>query len=297
MNATIKTLGRFLAVALVLMSASVAGCIQSRNGPNLSDPASPDGSDSDSVAPPEDDPRYESVHFVRPIILNRTPEDGQVILNITQETRDYSERIPCREEETWALKIRLRVYDRHGPTWSTFYRFGLNESFHRFQVPLEGDPPHLVIGDDSACLGRAALASMVPYWNPRTVRPLREPIHTEFNLTVPPGENRTSVTWTPSPFDHAMVQARPEEENRSGNRYGRIYNVNSRTGEFCRDTFTPTEWEIDCTPPVLYPGSYRIVLELDQPAVQETTWGYFIDTWRLADGMCERGFEWEAICG
>lgn len=291
-----KTAGPLVAAAVVLMSASVAGCIQSPNGPNLSDPDPPDGSEADSSTPPEDDIRYEGVHFTLPIILNRTPEDGQVILNITQEARDDSERVPCREEETWALKVRLRVYDRHGPTWSTYYRFALDEPFHRFRVPIEGDPPFVVIGDDSACLGRAALASMVSSWNPRIVQPLQRPIHAEFNLTVAPGENRTEVEWTPSPFDVGMIQARPEEENRSGHRYGTIYNVNSRTGEFCRDTFTPTDWEIDCTPPILYPGSYRIVLELDQLAVQETTWGYFVDTWRLADGMCEHGFEWEGIC-
>lgn len=272
--------GTVVAIAVLVVAA---GCVQ---------PGGPDGE-----PPPANDegeaPATE-IRLRRPTILNATPPDGEVTLNITQyQAEDDVSR--CGTNERAVLKVRLLAYDRAGPIWSTYYRYGLDEPHHEFRVPLEGTPPFLIIGDWSACIKEEHIIGAEDPYNLYAFNRTSEHHHQDVTVEVPPGENRSSTEWDVPAWTWRLSQARPE--SRDGERYGEIRLVSEPEGTVCSDRFTPMDQEIDCLPFVLYPGSYEVVVELDSPAVQETTWTYDIDAPRFHDGVCEFGFTWEGICG
>lgn len=292
--------GALLAAALVVL----AGCISpSPESPEtgLHTPSEGNGSadqDSGNTGPTinlepqaaQDD--EVPIRIQWPTMINATPPSGEVQLRI----RQYDRGDDCRELQEYALKVRLYLYDRDGLRWETFYRFDLDEDNETFTIPVDGAPPYILVGDWNSCLTDETLGGALSTWQPHATE-FRYVDRLWFNLTVPLGDNTTTIEWKPTARVTGLFQARPSPDHRQGHRYGQVHLESSSEGRVCTDTFSLLGgWDADCTPFILYPGTFDIVLELDMPAVQETTWAYFMDVDRFHEGVCDHGFEWEGLC-
>lgn len=230
-----------------------------------------------------------------PTIINATPPGGEMLLRVHQLVEGDSR---CGRSQTYQMKIRLFLFDRDGLRWEIFTRFPLHQANHTFRIPANGTPPYLLVGDFSACLtGDEVLIGPQEAYQPSPPTPVRGGERLWFNLTVAPGENRTKVEWVPGAHDVGLFQARPKSNQRRGEPYGEVHLISDHEGRVCTDRFSATDgWEADCTPFVLYPGAYHIVLDLGRPALMETTWTYFIDVDRFHEGVCRFGFDWPGLC-
>lgn len=281
----------------------VAGCLQARPGTGVENstedppPTAPDhGADPGDPPSHGEDPRdWIPIRLDKPTYLNSTPQDGQFRLRVEQFVAE-DDWWPCGSSEEWVLKVRPMLFDRSGKVWETYYRFDLDQHNHTFTIPAKGEPPFALVGDFSSCIDDEFLSGVDAVHQPPFDRTTLVHGRT-IDLNVSTGENRTEVTWEPTETDFALAQAFVDQDNRSGERYGTVRQISEHAGEVCTETFHRTGgWSADCLPFVMYPGYRRIVLELDQPAVLETSWEFHIDTVRFHDGVCDLGFEWEGLC-
>lgn len=249
------------------------------------DPSEPDDSDGSKSG--------ESIpaNRVRPIVVNQTTNGTLRLLAYQEMSTDE-----CRFRENADSVGTIFLYDREGPVLARYFEMPTDRPRKILDIKLTGVSPFLFAVDTNICfdLDLMRVVNVTDGYVMGAER-MQERVSTRVEVTIPVGEERGNATWRPEPFSWRLIDTKVDRDNTTGARTGTLWFYDSRNAAVCQKSFSPTT-ESECIPYFLFPGPYRVAVELDRPAVQETVWHYEVETMRFTEAICDRGFMWEGIC-
>lgn len=283
LGVTVESTSGIYPILLALAATLVAGCLQTAS------------SDDDGTTVLGPDAAFPLWNIDLPTVINSTLDPGALEFWIYQELGN--DECPFFHDEPQIGSYRL--WDRDGLVVEAEYEAGQDERRLEFRVPLTNKSPYVFVASPNICWSVDSrlvnLTDAVPVVDFEKSSLVDE---THLRLRVPPGEVRTETTWSASPWHWDLWNAGAFREERTGHRYGTVtISEEGSNRTVCSETFTPFDHEGECIPFYLHTGSYRVVLELDQPAVLETEWIFGLWTNRFGPQVCRYGFEWPELCG
>lgn len=286
---------RWWALVAAVLGLALAGCIQTFPDPGearetpTTDGSGP-GTNTTEETPPE---TLTFSPLLYAYIINSTLDPS--VLDVIWAQDLTTEECSFRDE--WPTHVSYAVYDRYGKFVHEAITLEKGRRNTPLRIPLTGTPPYVFANDRNICEDTEASSIFNVtdgFW------PWPDRISTiassRLELDVERGETSDEAIWMPGPFATRFYVGIVEAANRSGHIYGTVRLYQSNGDLVCMQRFSTMGQDGECDPFYLFPGEYRIELELDHPAVLDTRWQYRVDALVFNEGVCRYGFEWEGLC-